>query len=94
MKLKKIAVVYHSFKNEGTGNYSDIAGFCKVATLSEVQEADYKLTPGIYVGTEVSEEDDTPIEEKIVELSNILLEQFEESNLLQEKIRKDLRGLL
>ncbi|MBA2876370.1 type I restriction-modification system subunit M [Thermaerobacillus caldiproteolyticus] len=93
-EIDKIAAVYHAYKYEEAEQYEDVAGFCKVATIEEVQENDYKLTPGIYVGTEVSDEDDTPFEEKMAELTQRLLEQFEESNRLQEKIKQDLEGLM
>ncbi|EGL84218.1 type I restriction-modification system methyltransferase subunit, partial [Caldalkalibacillus thermarum TA2.A1] len=52
------------------------------------------LTLTIYVGTEVSDEDDIPFEEKMAELTQRLLEQFEESSLLQEKIKRDLEELM
>lgn len=55
---------------------------------------DYKLTPGIYVGAEEIEMDDVPFEEKMGELMNILQEQFTESNRLQEKILRNLEGIL
>jgi type I restriction enzyme M protein len=93
-EIDKIAAVYRAYKYDGEERYEDIVGFCKVATIEEVQANDYKLTPGIYVGTEVSDEDDIPFEEKMAELTQLLLEQFEESNRLQEKIKKDLEGLV
>ena len=94
-EVDKIAAVYHNFKNKDTSKeYEEVAGFCKVSTIDEVKKNDYKLTPGIYVGTEESEEDDVPYEEKMAELTQQLFEQFEESNHLQEKIRKDLEGLI
>ncbi|WP_339229352.1 class I SAM-dependent DNA methyltransferase [Aeribacillus sp. FSL K6-2833] len=93
-EIDKIAAIYHAYKYEDGKGYEDIAGFCKVATIEEVQANDYKLTPGIYVGTEVLDEDDIPFEEKMAELTQRLLEQFEESNRLQEQIKKDLEGLV
>jgi type I restriction enzyme M protein len=89
-----IAAVYHAYKNDDDKTYEDVAGFCKVAATEEVQKNDYKLTPGMYVGTETVEEDDIPYEEKMAELQQLLLEQFDESNRLQEKIKKDLEGLV
>ena len=52
--------------SEGPGeDYVDIEGFSKAATIAEVQKQDYKLTPGIYVGTEAEEDDGIPFEEKM-----------------------------
>lgn len=92
-EMEEIANVYHNFKLEEE-KIEDIPGFCKVARLDEVKENDYKLTPGIYVGTEEVEDDGVPFEEKMEELRTKLFDQFEESNRLQEKIKKDLEGLL
>jgi type I restriction enzyme M protein len=92
-EIDKIAATYHSFKNKDK-DYLDIAGFCKVTSLEEVKENEYKLTPGVYVGTEAIEGDDLPFEEKMSELTQLLLEQFAESNRLQRKIKEDLVGLI
>ncbi|WP_106497280.1 type I restriction-modification system subunit M [Lentibacillus sp. Marseille-P4043] len=92
-EIAGIAEVYHTFKFDEEA-VKDVAGFCKVATLDEVKENDYKLTPGIYVGTEEIEDDGVPFEEKMEFLRTKLFEQFEESDRLQEKIRKDLEGLV
>jgi type I restriction enzyme M protein len=92
-EIADIAKVYHTFKSDEAA-VEDIAGFSKVATLDEVKENDYKLTPGIYVGVEEEEDDGIPFEEKMEDLRSKLLEQFVESNRLQEKIKKDLEGLL
>jgi type I restriction enzyme M protein len=93
-EINKISSVYHDFKYEDKKPYEDIAGFCKVATIEEVKKVDYKLSSGIFVGTEVGEDDDTPFEEKMEELTQRILSQFEESNRLQEKIKIDLEGLI
>jgi type I restriction enzyme M protein len=50
--------------NEG-GKYADVAGFCKAATLAEIQSHDFVLTPGRYVGAEEVEDDGEPFEEKM-----------------------------
>ncbi|RPF57027.1 type I restriction-modification system subunit M [Aquisalibacillus elongatus] len=92
-EIDEIADVYHKFKFDEEP-IEDVAGFCKVSTLNAVKENDYKLTPGIYVGTEEVEGDGIPFEEKMEELRTRLLKQFEESDRLQEKIKKDLEGLI
>ena len=92
-EIEEIANVYHRFKFDKE-KAEDIPGFCKVTTLDKVRNNDYKLTPGIYVGTEEIEDDGVPFEEKMEELKAMLFEQFEESNRLQVKIKKDLEGLV
>lgn len=92
-EIEDIASVYHNFKYDAD-EVEETLGFSKIATLDEVKENDYKLTPGIYVGVEEEEDDGIPFEEKMEGLRTQLLEQFEESNRLQEKIKKDLEGLL
>jgi len=59
--IRKIADTYHSWKKDD-GSYKDVPGFCKSATLDEVRELDYVLTPGRYVGLP-EEEDDFDFEE-------------------------------
>nr|WP_274382307.1 N-6 DNA methylase [Paenibacillus paridis] len=85
--------MYHAFKMQD-GRYENIAGFCKEASLDEVRGNDYKLTPGIYVGTQAAEVDDVPFEEKMAELMATLQEQFVESNRLQERIQRNLEGIV
>ncbi|KHE72485.1 class I SAM-dependent DNA methyltransferase [Halobacillus sp. BBL2006] len=92
-EIEEIATVYHNFKFDDV-KVEDILGFSKVLKLADIKENDYKLTPGIYVGTEEVEDDGVPFEEKMTGLKVKLLEQFEESNRLQEKIRKNLEGLM
>ena len=73
---------------------SDIEGFSKAATIAEVQKQDYKLTPGIYVGTEAEEDDGIPFEEKMEGLKAQLLEQFEKGEELKEKIKANFEKIL
>ena len=74
--------------------YKDFAGFCKAATLEEVQKQDYKLTPGIYVGTEAEEDDGIPFEEKMETLKASLEEQFVKGELLKQQILANFHRLL
>ena len=81
----------------GTGSvegYKDIEGFSKAATIAEVQKQDYKLTPGIYVGTEAEEDDGIPFEEKMEGLKAQLLEQFEKGEELKEKIKANFEKIV
>ncbi len=80
-------------KGGGNSVYEDIEGFSKAATLDEVRAQDYKLTPGIYVGTEAVEDDGEPFEEKMARLQEQLLAQFEKGNELQEKVKENFERI-
>ncbi|MEP7198259.1 MAG: class I SAM-dependent DNA methyltransferase, partial [Chloroflexota bacterium] len=88
-QIAEIAAVYHHYRDV-EGARQEVAGFCKTATLDEVRAHDYKLTPGIYVGTEQIEDDGIPFDVKMAELTAQLKAQFAESNVLQVKIVREL----
>lgn len=90
--VKQIADTYHSWRNIN-GNYSDIAGFCKSATIEEVKKNSYVLMPGRYVGTEDTETDGTPFDEKMQTLTAKLAEQFALNSELEKIIRENLKGI-
>ena len=87
--IRKIADTYHSWKKDD-GSYKDVPGFCKSATLDEVRELDYVLTPGRYVGLP-EEEDDFDFEERVKKLTAELKEQMEESVRLDKQIKENLK---
>lgn len=87
--LAKISGTYHAWRNLN-GNYEDIAGFCKSASLQEVEANNFVLTPGRYVGAEDLEDDGIPFEEKVATITSSLSEQFAKSNELQERIKVNL----
>lgn len=90
-ELEKIASVYRVFKS---GNVpEEIAGFCKVATLDDVRNYNYALTPGRYVGTEEPEDEDEPFDVRMPLLLEKLGSEFEKSNSLEEAIREGLRSV-
>jgi type I restriction enzyme M protein len=69
-----------------SAQYENQDGFSYSATLEEVAKQDYKLTPGIYVGTEAVEDDGIPFEDKMETLKAQLQEQFAKGNELQQQI--------
>ena len=89
--IKKIANTYIAWQNEE--RYEDVQGYCKVASIDEIKEHDYILTPGRYVGIEEVEDDDEPFEEKMERLTTTLANQFKKSRELEEEIRKQLGGI-
>ena len=86
--IRKIADTYHSWKKDD-GSYEDIPGFCKSATLDEVRELDYVLTPGRYVGLP-EEDDDFDFEERVQKLTAELKTQMEECTKLDDRIKENL----
>ncbi len=90
--ISNIANVYHNWKSKD-GNYEDIQGFCKSATIKEVEDSDFVLTPGRYVGTEDIEDDGVSFEDKVAVLSENLNSHFRQSFELQERIKKNLEKL-
>ena len=89
--IKKIANTYIAWQNED--GYEDVQGYCKVASIDEIKEHDYILTPGRYVGIEEVEDDGEPFEEKMERLTTTLVNQFKKSRELEEEIRKQLGGI-
>src|SRR3989339_170507 len=91
-EIDKISSVYHTWRGEG-GRYKDEKGFCKSATLEEIKQQGYILTPGRYVGTEEIEEDNEAFNDKMKRLTKELSEQFNKSKGLETEIKKNLKGL-
>jgi type I restriction enzyme M protein len=73
--------------------YEDQAGFCKVATNTEIKANDYVLTPGRYVGAAEQEDDGVAFETKMRELSKTLFEQMKQAEELDKAIRQNLEAL-
>lgn len=73
--------------------YKDIPGFCKAATLDEIRQNDFILTPGRYVGLAEEEDDGEPYEEKMRRLTRELAELFKEGDRLQEEVKKQLESI-
>lgn len=89
--IAKIADTYHSFKVQK--DYKDVDGFCKSASLDEIKEHDYVLTPGRYVGSEAIEDDDEAFEEKMKRLTSELKDQFAQTHELEQKIKENLKKI-
>lgn len=92
--IAQIARTYHAWRGEeGAGMYEDIPGFCKSATLEEIEAHGYMLTPGRYVGAEEMEDDGVPFEEKMAALAAELYEQMAEAQGLDTSVRQKLEVL-
>ena len=87
--IQKIAQVYHNWrKNSG---YKDEPGFCKEVDIDEViNEGHDSLNPGRYVGMKEEKENEASFDETMKQLLKEISEQFKESKMVEEDIRKSL----
>jgi len=86
--IEKIASTYHNWRNPD-GGYSDIPGFCKSATIEEVADMAYVLTPGRFVGLP-DEEEDFDFKERFINLHTKLLQQMDEECRLNSIIKENI----
>ena len=73
----------------GEGDYADIPGLCKAATLEKIEQKGFSLTPGAYVGVAPAEDDGVDFHERMAEIHKELLSLQAESNRLMETISKN-----
>ena len=93
-EVQKIADAYHAWRGEdGAGEYADVAGFCKSASMEDIRKHGYVLTPGRYVGAADVEDDGEPFEEKMARLSAQWREQRAQAATLDAAIEASLKGL-
>lgn len=88
--IAKVAGVFDAFRE---GTFEPEKGFSAEATIEDIAKQDYILTPGRYVGIADVEEDDEPFDDKMKRLTGELSELFEESDRLQEQIKKNLEAI-
>ena len=81
------------YEKFGDGVYADVLGLCKVATISEIKDKDWSLTPGVYVGVKPSEDDGVNFKERMGEIHCELLSLQEESNELMDTILKNMEEM-
>ena len=75
------------------GEYQDIAGLCKIATIAEIAEKNYSLTPGAYVGVAEAEDDGVDFHERMNEIHAELARLNAEANVLMNEIQKSWEGM-
>jgi len=92
--IQRIADTYHAWRGDkSAGNYEDIPGFCKSATLDDIRHHNHILTPGRYVGAAEVEDDGEPFEEKMARLTSALREQSAQAEKLDQIIWANLEDI-
>ncbi len=89
--IRTIADTYHNWR-KNKQDYEDIKGFCKSATIEEVKEHDYVLTPGRYVGLP-DDDEDFNFPEQFAKLKNELIQQLQEEEELNKRILENLKKI-
>jgi len=77
----------------GEGEYKDVLGLCKIATIQEIEEKNYSLTPGAYVGVAEQEDDGVDFHERMNEIHAELAQLNKEANVLMDEIMKEWETL-
>lgn len=75
------------------GEYKDVAGLCKIATIAEISEKNYSLTPGAYVGVAEAADDGVDFHERMDEIHAELARLNTEANQLMGEIQKSWEGM-
>ncbi len=70
------------------GQYQDVLGLCKIATIQEIEEKNYSLTPGAFVGVAEQEDDGVNFHERMEEIHAELAKLNQEANSLMDEIQK------
>ena len=87
---KEAVWLYDKF---GEGEYADILGLCKVASLTEIEEKNYSLTPGAYVGVAPAEDDGVDFHERMQEIHIELMKLQDKSNDLMTTIKANFKDM-
>jgi type I restriction enzyme M protein len=92
--LAKIAGSYHAWRGDkSAGGYDDVPGFCMATKLADIRKHGYVLTPGRYVGAELTEDDGEPFKERMARLATTLHAQRDEAASLDAAIAANLKTL-
>lgn len=75
------------------GEYQDVLGLCKIATIDEISEKNYSLTPGAYVGVAEVEDDGVDFNERMSEIHAELATLNAKANVLMSEIMKEWETL-
>jgi type I restriction enzyme M protein len=76
------------------GAYQDVAGLCKVATLTDIETQGWSLNPGRYVGVQAKAADEFVFAERLEELNEELETLNGEARELEERIAENVAKLL
>lgn len=92
-EVAEIARAYHSWRGQlGAGDYVDVPGFCKAATLGDVEAQSWSVAPGRYVGA-VETAVEGSFDERMTSLVDALRDQLDRSDELSDGVRTALEAI-
>jgi len=88
--MQTISDTYHEWRKKN-GKYEDVKGYCKSASVEDVEKNAYVLTAGRYVGIADEIDDGEPFEDKMKRLTSTLKEQMDKEGEMNKEIEKQLK---
>jgi type I restriction enzyme M protein len=76
------------------GEYADVPGLCKVATIHEIEAQGWSLNPGRYTGTAAAADDAVDFQEKLEELFEEFTKLSDVAEVLRSKVEVAVTGIL
>jgi len=76
------------------GNYVDVPGLCRVATIAEIETQGWSLNPGRYTGAAAVDDDEGDFDENLAGLYDEFTRLGDEADALRTKVDAALRGIL
>ena len=77
----------------GEGEYRDVDGLCKLATVAEIKDKGWSLTPGAFVGVAAVKDDGVDFYERMSEIHSELKSLQEDSDKLMKEILSNWKSL-
>ena len=93
-EIARISDTYNAWRGQpDLQPYEDVPGFCVSESVEVVQTNEFVLTPGRYVGSHDTDEDDEPLSEKVQRLRGAVEEGFLVRRDLQAQVTSALKNL-
>lgn len=93
-EIGRVASTYRAWRGRVDEEpYSDVAGFCRTATLGEIAAAGHVLAPGRFVGFTGSDEDDGASGRRLTELTSQLQRRARDGAELDRRLARVMRAI-
>jgi type I restriction enzyme M protein len=74
--------------------YQDVSELCKVVDIKDIENNEWSLNPGRYVGVITNKEEDYEFYDRLNELYEILVQYNDKSSVLEDKIKNNLLKIM